>query len=81
MMREGKGHLLKEEHWMIEEEGELGEKENKVLILALTSVLTSTLTTYLTLVLGLMFDLEVMEGMMKLAGKPNSWARPEEATS
>ena len=24
----------------------------------------------------LMFDLEVMEGMMKLAGKPNSWARP-----
>ena len=66
---------------MIEEEGELGEKENKVLILALTSVLTSTSTPYLTLVLGLMFDLEVMERMMEMAGKPNSRARPEETTS
>ena len=66
---------------MIEEEGDLGEWENKALILALTSVLNSTLTPYLTLVFWLMFDMEVMEGMMKLAGKPNSWARPEEATS
>ena len=66
---------------MIEEEGELGEWENKVLILALTSVLTSTSTLYLTLVLGLMFALEVMEEMMEMEGKPNRWARPEEATS